>query len=282
MPFPAGGLFSTATDVSQFCRMILNDGVLNEKRYLSEKSLQQMTSTQTGSLPVAYGFGWFTDRQPGGSFGHGGAHKTDMHIFPQQQLVTVFMVQNTDWRNGEGGKVLPTFQQAAIRAFGITPPAPNSPCVSTCSSWNSFGLYIARMRVELGEHPVDGGGDKLFVVGFIDIFFTHARQYFPEKLQVLINLRVCWHRGVPRLGCRYQKPRGAGGKNDKGNQREATYAYQLSNLPINQHGLGSPSHPNGEERCEEPAASNFSFNHRKKWGQTAAPSASGNKTGALG
>ena len=123
MPFPAGGLFSTATDVSQFCRMILNDGVLNEKRYLSEKSLQQMTSTQTGSLPVAYGFGWFTDRQPGGSFGHGGAHKTDMHIFPQQQLVTVFMVQNTDWRNGDGGKVLPTFQQAAIRAFGITPYA---------------------------------------------------------------------------------------------------------------------------------------------------------------
>ena len=36
-------------------------------------------------------------------------------------LVTVFMVQHTDWRNGEGGKVLPTFQQAAIRAFGITP-----------------------------------------------------------------------------------------------------------------------------------------------------------------
>ena len=142
--------------------------------------------------------------------------------------------------------------------------------------------HIARMRVELGEHPVDGGGDKLFVVGFIDIFFTHARQYFPEKLQVLINLRVCWHRGVPRLGCRYQKPRGAGGKNDKGNQREATYAYQLSNLPINQHGLGSPSHPNGEERCEEPAASKPSFNHRQKWGQTAAPSASGNKTGALG
>ena len=117
MPFPAGGLFSTATDVSLFCRMILDGGALNEKRYLSEKSLQQMTSTQTGSLPVAYGYGWFTDRQPGGSFGHGGAHKTDMHIFPQQQLVTVFMVQNTDWRNGDGGKVLPAFQQAAICAL---------------------------------------------------------------------------------------------------------------------------------------------------------------------
>ena len=45
MPFPAGGLFSTATDVSLFCRMILNGGVLDGKRYLSEKSLQQMTST---------------------------------------------------------------------------------------------------------------------------------------------------------------------------------------------------------------------------------------------
>ncbi len=117
MPFPAGGLFSTATDVSQFCRMLLNGGVLDGKRYISESALRQMTSTQTGKLPVAYGFGWFTDRKPGGPFGHAGAFKTDMRIDPERQLITILMVQHTDWRNDDGKKILPTFQQAAIKTF---------------------------------------------------------------------------------------------------------------------------------------------------------------------
>lgn len=118
MAFPAGGLFSTATDVSLFCRMILNGGVLEGKRYLSEEAVRRMTSSQTGDLPVSYGFGWSTDRNPGGPFGHAGAHKTEMHVFPQQQIVAVLMVQHGDWRNDEGKKILPTFHQAAIKAFG--------------------------------------------------------------------------------------------------------------------------------------------------------------------
>ena len=118
MAIPAGGLFSTATDVSLFCRMILKGGELDGKRYLSEKAIRLMTSTQTGKLPPAYGFGWATDRKPGGPFGHAGAHKTEMHIFPQHQLVTVLMVQHGEWRNDEGKKIVPTFHQAAIKAFG--------------------------------------------------------------------------------------------------------------------------------------------------------------------
>ena len=81
-PMPAGGLFSTASDLSLFCRMILGGGMFGGRRYLSEKSVQQMTSTQTGSLPVSYGFGWSTDRKPGGPFGHGGAYSTNMQIDP--------------------------------------------------------------------------------------------------------------------------------------------------------------------------------------------------------
>ena len=46
-PMPAGGLFSTAADVARFCQMILNGGVLNGKRYLSEAAVKQMTSRQT-------------------------------------------------------------------------------------------------------------------------------------------------------------------------------------------------------------------------------------------
>ena len=46
-PMPAGGLFSTAHDLSQFYRMLLNGGQLDGKRILSEASLKQMTSRQT-------------------------------------------------------------------------------------------------------------------------------------------------------------------------------------------------------------------------------------------
>ena len=40
-PCPAGGLFSTATDVGLFCRMILNGGFFEGKRYLSEAAVHR-------------------------------------------------------------------------------------------------------------------------------------------------------------------------------------------------------------------------------------------------
>lgn len=115
---PAGGLFSTATDVSIFCRMILNGGVYAGKRYLSETAVKEMTSKQTGALPQNYGFGWSTSPTPGGSFGHGGAYSTNMEVDPARQLVLVFMVQHAGYPGTEGGKILPAFTEAAIAAFG--------------------------------------------------------------------------------------------------------------------------------------------------------------------
>ena len=75
-PMPAGGLFSTASDIGRFCQMILNGGELDGKRYLSEAAVKQMTSRQTPSgLKESYGFGWSAN---GASFGHGGAYSTNM------------------------------------------------------------------------------------------------------------------------------------------------------------------------------------------------------------
>ena len=59
-PMPAGGLFSTASDLARFCQMVLNGGEFQGKRYLSEAAVKQMTSKQTGDLPNGYGFGWST------------------------------------------------------------------------------------------------------------------------------------------------------------------------------------------------------------------------------
>ncbi|HLX63319.1 MAG TPA: serine hydrolase domain-containing protein [Planctomycetota bacterium] len=111
-PSPAGGLFSTAADMGVFCRMILNNGTLDGKRYLSEAAVKQMTTPQTGEGLSGYGFGWSADKKAGGSFGHGGAYATDMHIDQKRGLITIFMVQHAGFGT-DGGKIMPAFRKAA-------------------------------------------------------------------------------------------------------------------------------------------------------------------------
>ena len=92
---PAGGLFSTAPDMARFCRMILNGGTLDSRRYVSEEAVRQMTRKQTpDGVPDEYGLGWAT---AGGTFGHGGAHSTDMTIDSARGLVRIYMVQHVDF-----------------------------------------------------------------------------------------------------------------------------------------------------------------------------------------
>ncbi len=92
-PMPAGGLFSTAADLSIFCRMILNGGVLDGKRYISENSLHQMTTEQNGGLgKISYGFGWSILAS---GFAHGGAYKNVMEIDTVKGRILIFMVQQS-------------------------------------------------------------------------------------------------------------------------------------------------------------------------------------------
>jgi CubicO group peptidase (beta-lactamase class C family) len=111
-PMPAGGLFSTAADMEKFCRMILNGGVLDGKRYLSERALHQMTSTQNGGQGgTNYGFGWAVSD---GTFGHGGAYKNAIDIDPAAGRILVFMVQqNGPWGTPAGDAILPTLKLLA-------------------------------------------------------------------------------------------------------------------------------------------------------------------------
>jgi len=113
-PMPAGGLFSTASDVARFCQMILNGGTLDGKRYLSETAVKQMTSKQTpDGIREKYGFGWSVGD---GEFGHGGAYATNMTINPSHRLVFIWMVQHASFP-GDGAKSRDAFMQAAKAAF---------------------------------------------------------------------------------------------------------------------------------------------------------------------
>ena len=131
-PMPAGGLFSTASDVGAFCQMVLNGGTFRGKKYLSEDAVRQMTSTQTGDLlnhgkgDNGYGLGWQTSHKSKGDAGpvivgpcgHGGAYATNMWIDPERGLVTVYMVQHAGFPGNAGGRVHAAFEKAAVDAFG--------------------------------------------------------------------------------------------------------------------------------------------------------------------
>ena len=111
---PAGGLFSTATDLSIFYRMIYGGGVFAGKRYLSEEAVNQMTSKQTGDLPTPYGFGFSTG---GDNIGHGGAYSTNSSLNKKRKIITIFLVQHAGFPKG-GEKAQGIFQKAATDAFG--------------------------------------------------------------------------------------------------------------------------------------------------------------------
>jgi CubicO group peptidase (beta-lactamase class C family) len=112
-PMPAGGLFSTASDVGVFCQMLLNGGIYKGKRYLSAEAVKQLTSKQTGELKKAYGLGWDTS---GDTFGHGGAFATNMTIDAKRGLITVWMVQHAGFP-GKGNASQGVFRKEAIALF---------------------------------------------------------------------------------------------------------------------------------------------------------------------
>jgi CubicO group peptidase (beta-lactamase class C family) len=114
-PMPAGGLFSTAHDLGNFCRMMLNRGVFEGKRLLSESAWTELTRRQTPSgVKEDYGLGF---GRGGTSFGHGGAYTTNMEVDPDRGLIYVYMVQHAGFP-GDGGKGFEAFKAAAAHQFG--------------------------------------------------------------------------------------------------------------------------------------------------------------------
>ena len=116
-PMPAGGLFSTADDTAVFCRMLLNGGELDGRRYISEASFKELTRRQTPeAVKESYGLGFAVG---GDFFGHGGAHSTNMEVRPAEGMAIVWMVQHAGFP-GEGGKAQGIFSQWARERFSKT------------------------------------------------------------------------------------------------------------------------------------------------------------------
>jgi CubicO group peptidase (beta-lactamase class C family) len=108
---PGWGLYSTAEDLLHLYRMMLNGGIYEGRRYLSPFSIHLMTEVQTtGIHPVGwmrgsgYGLAWEIVNNPlgelaghlKGSYGHGGAFGTQGWIDPQNDLISILLIQRAD------------------------------------------------------------------------------------------------------------------------------------------------------------------------------------------
>jgi CubicO group peptidase (beta-lactamase class C family) len=129
---PAGGYFSTAHDLGQFCRMLLRSGELAGKRYLSEKAVRTMSSPQLGEVKLSaqesYGVGFsvkLTDEEgpAAGSFGHRGARRTAMWIDPKNGLAMVILVERFDMPGDQQKVMYGGFMKVAVGKFGTAKAA---------------------------------------------------------------------------------------------------------------------------------------------------------------
>lgn len=102
------GLFSTAADLARFCRMMLAGGVLNGKRVLAQRTVDQMTAPYfSRGGGVVRGLGWDISSPysaPRGlgfsrtSFGHTGYSGTSIWIDPLSDTFVILLTARLDYR----------------------------------------------------------------------------------------------------------------------------------------------------------------------------------------
>jgi uncharacterized protein YbbC (DUF1343 family)/CubicO group peptidase (beta-lactamase class C family) len=95
------GLFTTASDLARYARMILGGGQLDGVRVLKEATIKQMQGVQTAATVYERrGLGWDIDSLysrprgevfPIGSFGHTGFTGTSLWIEPASQSFVIFL-----------------------------------------------------------------------------------------------------------------------------------------------------------------------------------------------
>ena len=126
-PYPAGGLYSTASDVARVYQMMLSRGEYHGSRILKPESVHLMTTTQTGDIKtgfvdgMSWGLGFQVVRDPTGvtaalskgSFGHGGAYATQSWADPIAGKIYILMIQRSGMPNGDGSAIREAFQKSA-------------------------------------------------------------------------------------------------------------------------------------------------------------------------
>ncbi len=118
------GLTSTARDYARFLEMIRNGGALDGVRILSPRTVELMTTNQSGTLHsttgLGFGFGFETVDRYGasglaavGAFGWSGAYGTTYQVDPKSHMVIVLMIQLIP----NGTDIQPKFSTSVYQAL---------------------------------------------------------------------------------------------------------------------------------------------------------------------
>ena len=147
------GLFSTAADLSRFCRMLLNGGRAGSKQILSPLTVAKMTtSALPPSLRAVRGLGWDIDSSyssnrgelmPIGSFGHTGFTGTSLWIDPATRMYVVFL-SNRVHPDGKGDVTPLRAKVATVVAAAVLDPAPAATLRSAQLTGGDFGASARR------------------------------------------------------------------------------------------------------------------------------------------
>jgi uncharacterized protein YbbC (DUF1343 family)/CubicO group peptidase (beta-lactamase class C family) len=126
------GLFSTAADLSRYCRMVLAGGSLGATRILSPVTVVKMTAAATPpGMAEVRGLGWDMDSTysanrgelfPLGSFGHTGFTGTSLWLEPHTRSYVVFL-SNRVHPDGKGDVTPLRARVATIAAQALLTPA---------------------------------------------------------------------------------------------------------------------------------------------------------------
>jgi CubicO group peptidase (beta-lactamase class C family) len=146
------GLFSSASNLALFARMILGGGAIEGRQILSERVVNQMTAPYFSNRgAVVRCLGWDMDSPfsaPKGSFfsetsfGHTGYSGSSIWIDPKQDLFVILLTNRIDYRNPH---VFNQFRRDVSAVASAVFRAPDGD-QETLPSWETAKITVDRLR----------------------------------------------------------------------------------------------------------------------------------------
>lgn len=197
---PAGGLNTSATDLSQLGILINNHGKINGREVISERSINEMFSVQNENIPLdagqQIGLGWFVfDKTLNGEepvYGHDGgtiAHRSSFMVAPKSGLaVTVLSNSENCDPNALASKAL---QMAWSAKTGNHLPNNSETPTKIIQPSDFEGIYATLLgKTKIEKHSdhyftIEAAGDRF------DLRHQKGGKYFLKyRLLGLLPLKV--------------------------------------------------------------------------------------------
>ncbi len=201
------GLFTTADDLSRYCQMILNGGILDGKRILANATIAMMTKpyvvSETGNTR-GLGFDMNTSFSqnrgelfPLGSFGHTGFTGTGIWIDPTSETFVVFM-SNRVHPDGKGDVAPLRARISTIAASAIldTPIVKFREAESRYNSQVAAQIQNSKFKIQNLPESAIRNPQSAIVLNGIDVL---EKSNFKELNGLRIGL-VTNHTGRNRAG----------------------------------------------------------------------------------